>query len=415
MSDISSVLMIAYYFPPMGGAGVQRTLKFVKYLPEFGWKPSILTVSAQSHFKDNSLVEEVPPGLSITRTPILHPPLQLPWRLRSFISRWVLVVDEQIGWLPFAVKAGCKVIEQGNIKVIYSTSSPYTNHLIALQLHCQTGLPWVADFRDPWIQNHTIKFATIVHRWVNELLERKVISEAERVIFNTSRAEKSYQQTYSLYSLSKFITIPNGYDQDDLPDTDPVTQNKLIFTVAHLGSLYRKTRSSEYFLKALQQVIQNEELPVNKVRVHFIGNVDKETHVLVKQYGLGEIVELSGYKPHREALSQLCAADLMLLIPTYGIGSELFIPAKLYEYLACQKPILCLADPGACADLVLGARAGSVVPPTDTDKIAIELVRFFHLWEKGELSIKPDLDLVNSFERRKLTSQLANVLSSVIK
>jgi len=120
-----TVLMIAYYFPPMGGAGVQRTLKFARYLPEFGWQPHVITAQEKLNIQDSSLANEIPADLPITRTSILRLPRQLPWRLRNFISRWLLLVDEQIGWLPYAEKAGRRIISAGGIKAIYSTSAPY--------------------------------------------------------------------------------------------------------------------------------------------------------------------------------------------------------------------------------------------------------------------------------------------------
>jgi glycosyltransferase involved in cell wall biosynthesis len=154
-------------------------------------------------------------------------------------------------------------------------------------------------------------------------------------------------------------------------------------------------------------------LPSSKIRVHFIGNLDKETRDLVRQFKLGENVELVGYLPYQQALRQLFTADLLLLIPSYGPGSELFIPAKLFEYLAIRKPILCLADPGDSADLVLKAQAGYVVSPTDTAKIIEQLVSLYQLWQDGRLSIDPDQELIQTFERRRLTGQLANIFNDL--
>ncbi len=122
-----------------------------------------------------------------------------------------------------------------------------------------------------------------------------------------------------------------------------------------------------------------------------------------------------GYLPHQQALSHLIAADLLLLIPSHGTGSELFVPAKLYEYLACKKPIFCLADPGDCADLIHRAHSGVIVPPTDIDKIIDQFVSLFHLWQNGQLSIEPDLSFIQTFERRHLTGQLAGILDELIE
>jgi glycosyltransferase involved in cell wall biosynthesis len=413
MNGKSDVLMIAYYFPPMGGAGVQRTLKFVKYLPEYGWQPHVLTIRNSSRLQDSSLASEIPDGSSVTRTHILHLPSQWPWRLRNFISRWLLIVDGQIGWLPFANNPGRRVIEEHKVRVIYSTSAPYTAHLIARRLQRQTHLPWVADFRDPWTGNTLVNYPTEFHWRINKRLEHSVFNNADRVILNTERSLQYYTREYPDLPAGKLVTIPNGYDLDDIPNIRPDQGKNTIFTIVHLGSLYHKTRSSEFFLTALRKALDAGNLVPDKIRVRFIGNIDRETQAFVKKLKLEGNVDLLGYLPHQKALSQLFAADLLLLIPSHGAGSELFVPAKLYEYLACKKPIFCLADPGDCADLIHRAHSGVIVPPTDIDKIIDQLVSLFHLWQNGQLSIEPDLNFIQTFERRHLTGQLAGIFDQI--
>jgi glycosyltransferase involved in cell wall biosynthesis len=413
MNALPLVLMIAYYFPPMGGAGVQRTLKFVKYLPEYGWQPHVLTVRNKPSLQDPSLEREILEGVAVTRTPILRLPPRLPWRVRNFIARWLLIVDEQVGWLPYAKPARRKVIEQQGVEAIYSTSAPFSAHLIARDLHQQTRLPWVADFRDPWTGNSLVNFPTRFHRNLSKRLERSVFTSADRVILNTSGAWRYYTREYPDLAAKKLVIIPNGYDQDDIRITDSVKENDKRFTIVHLGSLYPKTRSSEFFLMALDKAIESGRLPKDETRVYFIGNIDRETQDKVKHLNLGENIELIDYLPHQEALKQIATANVLLLIASYGAGSDLFVPAKLYEYLACGKPILCLADPGECAEIILKARAGVIVPPTNVEKIADQLVSLYQAWQNGQLSIEPDRALIQSFERRQLTRQLAGIFDEI--
>ena len=363
-----SVLVVAYFFPPLGGAGVQRTLKFVRYLPDYGWLPYVLTVNDRASLQDPSLLAEIPAGTSISRTPVLRLPPGLPWRVRHFITRWFLIVDEQIMWMPFALSAGRRIIQgRGGIHLIYSSSSPYTTHLVARRLHDQSHLPWVADFRDPWIENPFITFPTSLHTRVNEKLEQAIFSEADRIIVNTESTRQRYVQKYSHLPTSKISVIPNGYDPADIPASSERLDPTTTFSIVHLGSFSPKSRSSKYFLGALLKNLRTGALPPDQTKVRFIGDIDKETRKLVSQQNLEGVVDLISYLPHRQALSYLEMADLLLLIDSYGSGSDQFVPGKLYEYLACQKPILCLADPGACAGLVLDAHAGSVTPPTDVD------------------------------------------------
>ncbi len=413
MNNLSGVLIIAYHFPPMGGVGVQRTLKFVKYLPEYGWQPHVLSVREKNNLQDSSLGKEIPTDLPIIRTPILHLPYQLPWRFRNFITRWFFLVDEQIGWLPFANKIGQRVIAEGKIKSIYSTSAPYTGHLIGRHLHKITHLPWIADFRDPWMGNPFMKFPTTLHRQLNERLERSIFTDADRVILNTEQTRRYYMQKYFALPVEKLITISNGYDQSDFPLNNQERPQNSVFTIVHMGSLYKKSRPGRYFLAALHKGLESGILPSNKIRVHFIGNLDQETQSLVKQFKLKEVVELLGYLPHQQALSELNSADLLLLISYIGRGGELFVPAKLYEYLASRKPILCLTDSGDSAELVVKARAGYISPLTDTGAILEQLVSLYHQWEHGGIKIDPDMGFIRSFERRRQTGQLAAVLDQL--
>lgn len=413
MNSRSAVLMIAYYFPPLGGAGVQRSLKFAKYLPLYGWQPYILTVLENHNLQDLSLIEEIPEGLIVNRTPILRLPSRLPWRVRYFINRWLLTVDEQIGWLPFANSSGHKAIAEHKINLIYSTSAPYSAHLIARQLHHWTHLPWVADFRDPWMGNRFVHFPTALHRWINQHLEQSVFHEADRMIMNTEGARRYYLREYSDLPDEKFVTIPNGYDHDDIPKQNQEIKQSKIFSIVHMGSLYQKTRSSKYFLTALHMALETGRLPQDKIRVRFIGNIDRETLMLVNHFKLDGNVDFMGYLPHRKALSQLLAADLLLLIASYGAGSDLFVPAKLYEYMAIGKPILCLAEPGDCVDLILKARSGVIAPPNDVEKITNQLVSLYQLWQNGNLFITPDQQLIRNFELKQLTGQLACIFDDL--
>jgi glycosyltransferase involved in cell wall biosynthesis len=274
-------------------------------------------------------------------------------------------------------------------------------------------LPWVADFRDPWMENPFIKFPTKFHRQINGHLEHSVFCEADRVILNTDASRDRYRIKYSSLPADRMITIPNGYDEPDLAIKKQPNRVESVFTVAHIGSLYQKTRSSEFFLRALYNSIRDKKIPAGKIKIRFIGSIDKETRGLVRQFNLDDNIEIRGYLPHHKALEEIYTADLLLLIPSYGSGAELFVPAKIYEYLASRKPILCLADPGACADLILRSRSGYTVPPTDPIKIADKLGEMYHLWENGELIIDPDMDLISIFECRKLTGRLAALLTEV--
>lgn len=407
------VLIVAYYFPPQGGAGVQRTLKFVKYLPEFGWQPVVLTTKHVGTLQDPSLLSEIPEDVKIYRTPALLLPVTLPWRVRQFITRWLLLIDEQLGWFPFAVHAGRKIIREEAISVIYTTSAPYTDHLIGLHLKRQIGLPWFADFRDPWADNFATSFATAWHQRQNHTLEHKVFQSADRIGVTSDRQREFYCRKFGEQIGAKVLTITNGYDSADLVDTSATAApNASMFTITYIGSLYG-TRTAYPFIKSLHWAIQDGSLSAERVRVHFIGNVGQEIERVIAEMGLGSIVQLTQYVSHHEVMAHLSAADLLLLIQSKD--SELTIPAKVFEYLAAQRPILALIPPGATADLLADAGGHLLVGPEDITGIANSLKRLYEAWETNTLETSLQPGKLLTYERRTLTSVLARVLNEILE
>jgi glycosyltransferase involved in cell wall biosynthesis len=414
---VRRVLMVAYYFPPLGGAGVQRTLKFVKYLPEFGWQPVVLTARERGkHPTDSSLEDEIPANVSVHRSSALLPPSWLPWRLRSFIARWLLVVDEQLGWLPFALRQGKRLIRQERIQAIYSTSAPYTDHLIGYLLKQHSGLPWIADFRDPWADNLALTFASRFHQRLVSDMERSIFHFADQIIVNTPSAWEFFCHKYPTVAHNRLVAITNGYDPVDFEQVSPEPPiNPSQFRIVHVGSLYGQRRTARPFLKALRHVLDVGALSRKRIEVAFVGNAGREAKELTKILDLADVVCFVGYVPHEKSIASLLSASLLLLIPTSGPGSEIFLPAKIFEYLAARRPILALASRGAAADLVREAEAGVVVDPEVISAIADQIVMLYRKWQRRELEITPRQDVIARYDRRQLTGQLARILDEESK
>lgn len=408
------LLVVAYYFPPLGGAGVQRTLKFVKYLPEFGWQPVVLTAKLKgAYLGDASLEREVPPGVFVHRTSALLLPSWLPWRLRNFVARWLLVVDEQLGWLPFAVTQGRKIIEDSGIEAVYTTSAPYTAHLIGLRLKVQTGLPWVADFRDPWLGNFSNTFPSPLHKQMAQRFEHQISLTAERVVVVSEPMREALLARYSL-APEQVYTLSNGYDPADFDGVEPLGQEAARFVIVYSGSFYGR-QTPIYFLQGLRAALGDGRLSRQKVQVRFVGNIGQTARNQIKALGLTDKVQVTGYLPHRQSIGHLLGADLLLLVVGSGPGSEVVFTGKVFEYLAAGKPILALVAPGAAANLVQEAQAGVVVDPEDVRAIADQIAALYQAWQQGELKITGNQDVVARYDRRLLTGQLARVLDEVAK
>ena len=392
---------------------MQRTLKSVKYLPYFGWQPVVLTARPRAvSLSDPTLIEDLAPAQLIHRTPALLLPHALPWRARNLVTRWLFVTDEQAGWYPYAVRRATEIIERDGVDAIYTTSTPYTAHLIGLRLKRRFGLPWVADFRDPWVGNPSLKLPTAWHRRRIEHWERHVVTAADRVTVVSDPMAQTLRDAYPELDARHFLTLPNGYDRDDFARATPLGADPGRMTIVYNGSFYGQ-RTSLPFLLALQAVLDQGQIPRQAVRVRFVGNVGQVTADQVQALDLSDVAELTGYVSHRESIGYILGADVLLLVIAPGPGSEGVLTGKIFEYLAASKPILALVPPSAAADLVRESRSGVVVDPEDVPAIAAQLVALFHQWQRDELADQSDPLVVTRFDRQRLAAMLAEALDEI--
>jgi glycosyltransferase involved in cell wall biosynthesis len=207
--------------------------------------------------------------------------------------------------------------------------------------------------------------------------------------------------------------LPNGYDPNDFDGINPISQQKDKFTIIYSGSFYGQRRTPFYFLKGLCTLIDNKSISRQDLCVRFLGNVGSAVNEQIKRFDLSDIVQLTGYLPHRQSIAHLLVADLLLLVVGSGPGSEVVLTGKIFEYLAAQKTILCLAPPGAAADLVQEAQAGVVVDPEDTEAIASRLASLYRKWKQGELKVNPKPEVIMRYNRQLLTGTLAQLLDEI--
>lgn len=425
------VLLITYYFPPMGMGGVQRTSKFAKYLPGFGWTPFVLTVKDVHYWaKDPSLLEELSPEVKVIRTGSFDP-LRISFIFKSLfkkrkqrnkyvkestaqrskLSSWLFFPDSKIGWAPFALLSALNLIKKEKIDLIFTTSPPPSLHLVGYLLKLLTGRPWVADFRDPWVGFHYEDYPTQFHIWLKNKLTTLIIENADAVI---SINQQISQRFFSLCPFIKNLkTIPNGYDESDFNLTSSVKSN--LFTITYLGTL-SLDHNPEPFFSGLKGLLDEKAVPKEKIKFIHIGlcvgiNFDR----LAKEYDLSGIVERRGYLPHKKALTNLQDASLLLLTTSETPGAEMVSTSKLFEYIPLKKPILAIVPPkGAAAEVISSLNLGRVVSPGDPAGIKRELFLFFSEWEKGNLSPDVDEEKIKMFSRKFLTSRLASLFNKAI-
>lgn len=412
---IRKVLMITYLFPPLF-CGAGRQIKVAKYLPSFGWLPIVLTVkkSRLETRRDETRLEEIPDSVKICRTFTLESRLlqwYIPVLLKKFLginSKWFQIPDTSIGWLPFALRMGSKIIRKEKIDLIFSTSLPNTNHLIGLILEERCKIPWVADFRDPWTQNPYLDYPKPVLK-IEESMESAVIRNADKVTTINSFYTKSFALKYSDQSRAKFVTITHGFDIEDFQGTSVKAIDK--FTITHVGTLYGLRRVTS-FLEAISELVSENKNLKKDLKIKLIGRVGKVVKKVVQQRGLENIVEISGYVSHKKALEHLLGSSALLLVT----GSSQEITGKLPEYLGVGKPILALgAKSGTAAKIIRSTGTGLTVHPDDKSEIKNTIRHFYHLYRKDKLKTEPDANEIRKYNVRSLTRKLSEIFDGAIK
>jgi len=407
---MKKALLIAYHFPPLGGGGVFRTLKFTKYLPEFGYQTYVLTVKNPMYReKDPTLVKEIPAEAKIHRTfSFEHRILRVP-RLLNINLKWFYLPDQNIGWLPFGASAGAKLVKKENIDVIFATSPIWTSLLIGLLVKKKTKKPLVVDFRDPWTDNPFISYPTKLHQRLERKMEKTVLTQADYVTVATDLIKSNLIRKYPFIE-SKIETITNGFDPDDFKNLK-IGKKTGKFTITYVGSIYGLL-TAKPFLTALKALVEEKKGFKEKAEAVFVGNCGKETSRLVRELGLEENVRFVGYVQHRKGLEFMVNAQaLLLLITLEGSKGERILTGKLFEYLASRKPIIALVpENGLAANVIKSLKAGTVVSPRDVQRVKTAIENYFDQWVEGTLSAATDdASNITLYNRRFLTGRLAHI------
>jgi len=411
---MKKVLLIAYHFPPLGGGGVFRTVKFAKYLPEFGYQPYVLTVKNPMYdTKDLTLQREIPSEAEVHRTfSFEHRILRAP-RLLNINLKWFYMPDENIGWLPFGVSTGAKLVKKENIDVIYATSPKWTSLLIGFFLKKYTKKPFVIDFRDPWTDNFSITYPTKYHEWFERKLETIILTQADYVTVAFDSIKNALIKKHPFLK-SKIATITNGFDPEDFKNLK-IHKKTGKFTILHVGSIYGLL-TAKPFLIALKELVEEKKEFREKLEAVFVGNYGRETPLLVRRYGLEENVRFVEYVPHRKSLEFMVNSQaLLLLITIEGSKGEGIIPGKLFEYLASRKPIIAIAsENGLAAKMIKSANAGTIVSPRRLRGIKKAISDFYEQWIEG-ISSAPtrNMENITRYDRRILTHKLAQIFEKI--
>lgn len=403
--------MVAYHYPPEGSSsGVLRTLKFSKYLPQHGWTPHVLTLRDEMYrVRDEGLRADIPAQAHVHRTRGFDSTRTLSVRGRHLSA--FSVPDRLVSWLPFGVSRGLRVIRRYGVRAIFSTSPVPTAHLIAGTLKRLTGLPWIADFRDPWIEDGQHPRPGSFRFALESRLERAVVRSADRVLTTTPYLRGDFLARYPELSPHKVRVIFNGYDESDFAHL-PVPPKEPRFEVLHAGLVTSDYRNPAPVLEAVARLIAAGVMARERTRICFLGAAgffgSGPGGSMVRGLGLGDVVEVIPRIPNRDALLRLRRASCLLILQASDDTRSL-IPAKAFECLRVERPILALTPEGATSDLLKEMAGCSVVPPYDGKGLQDALGTLYQSWQRdsGPRLISRN---INRFERASLTEDLARTL-----
>jgi hypothetical protein len=429
---MNRLLMIIPFFPPMAGGGVYRPLSFVKYLPRYGWQTTVVAPRGDAFWiRDERLESQIPDSCEVIRTDTMSGQAVLA-RLRrgqpggggggasqkrsagAFsvarrLASFFLVPDSYAGWRPFARRAALEAVSNGSFDAIYSTSPPESSHLAALDVHRRTGLPWVADFRDPWMNLYLFKPPTPVHAALHRRLERIVCSRAHTVVA-TRWHEEHMRRVYP--DTPGITRIPNGFDAAEVAAVNDDEPPRDIFRITHAGML-TQNRTALPFLRGLQTWIERAPRIRRRIRVVFAGAREDRNEAAVRTFGLGDVVEFRDTMPHDETLRLERRSHILLLIKHVNPDYKGMVPGKLYEYIGVRRPVLALAPEGEAAGLVADLRRGVVADQDDPGVLADVLAGLYRDFESGALDGRFDLSQRPEFSREALAGDLARLLGRV--
>ena len=430
---MKKALIITYYWPPAGGPGVQRWLKFVKYLRDFGWEPVVYTVENPSYpIMDESLYKEIPEGVELLKQPIFEP-YKLAGLLTSkkeidkvkggFISTkekqntfskittWVrgnfFIPDARKFWVKPSVKYLKAYLVNNDIDIVITTGPPHSVHLIGLELKKLLGIKWIADFRDPWT-NIDYYSKLMLTKWADRKhhkLERDVIESADKILI----VSKTWKNELSHIAGDKIEVVTNGYDTEKESEEDVVLDSK--FSIAHIGSM-NADRNPLVLWQALRECLnENPELEKD-IQVKLAGSVSDEVFESLQDLDLDKYVYHEKYLSHNDVITFQKKSQVLLLILNNTPNVMGIVPGKFFEYLNAKRPILTIGpENGDLSEILSKTKGGVVIDYHKKDKMKVLIKNYFNDFKSGKLIV--DSNNLESYSRRNITGQLAEIMNTI--
>lgn len=423
---MKKALIITYYWPPAGGSGVQRWLKFVKYFRDFGIEPIIYTVKDPNYpFEDESLIKDIPENIEVIKQPIWEPNNLFSFKTKkksagflnsdpSFFDRILqyiranyFIPDARKYWVKPSVKYLKRLLDERVIDVIITTGPPHSLHLIGNELKKKTNIKWIADFRDPWIDidyfHHLplSKDSLLKH----QELEKQVVTNADSVLV-VGNTMKSNFEKYS----NKIEVVTNGYDTE-LVETESLLDSK--FSLTHIG-LMNLDRNHSIFWQAISELMNENYEFKNDLLLRFIGSVDDSVKDEVHKNELSEVSEFIDYLPHNEVIEYQKKSQALLLFVNNVPSAAGIITGKIFEYLIAKRPIIAIApEKGDLSHIISDTNSGKVIDFSNKSELKNTILELYKKYKVGENSVSSKN--IEKYHRRELTKKVSEIISTITK
>jgi glycosyltransferase involved in cell wall biosynthesis len=431
---VKKVLIITYYWVPAGGGGVQRWVKFVKYFRRFGWEPVIYTVSNGDYpLLDPSLEKNIPEGVEVIRTPIWEPydlynkltgkkkgekieanflsqGKKLDWKKR--LAVWMrgnfFIPDARCFWIKPSITYLTKYLQENNIDAIISTGPPHTCHRIAYGLKKKFKLPWIVDYRDPWTQ---IDFYNDLHlsAWADrrhKRMEKEVLDSCDII----TPIGKTMKEDLQSLTNTRVEVVTNGYDEEDKKQ-DGANKLDEKFSIVYIGTM-NNARDPKALWAALHELKNDGHELFDKLEVRLVGAIEESIFESIRTNGLDKYITHIKYIPHNEVLKMQNQAQVLLLVINDTWNAKSILTGKIFEYLASNRPVLCIGPhDGDAAEIINSAGAGVVIGYKEIAEMKQALLSYYEKYKQGNLAITASG--IEQYSRRALTGKMAGLLNEI--
>ncbi|GAB3197280.1 glycosyltransferase involved in cell wall biosynthesis [Pontibacter aydingkolensis] len=437
-TELTNLLYISYYWPPSGGPGVQRGLKFCKYLPQFDVQPTVLTVDekqASYPLLDKTFENEIPEGLKVYRTATSEPfeyykklsgKKEIPYsgfanqktkdtfmdKVFKFVRGNLFIPDARVGWNKHALAKADELLPSGKYNVILTTSPPHSTQLIGLKLKQKYKLPWIADLRDPWTNIHYYDqlYHTPIAKRLDQKYEQQVLEQADAILVTSEDTKRLFMNKPANLNPDKIHVIPNGYDEDDFFFQSKPPKDTFLITFT--GTI-TENYNIDVFLKVIAHLLSIHSEINYKLR--FVGKVSEGVKKRIEKAGVLGITEFIPYVPHQEAIKHMMESTVLLLSVADVDADHTNVPGKLFEYLASNKPIVALGPVHSAMDHIIDeCGAGRLFHYAAYDLMLDHMTQMSKAWK-----INPNLDLPfinhSCFSRKALTEELAQLIRGLAR